>query len=320
MTTPEENNHGLISTRSSVLVRRMDQRLELVGRLMQEILAKESSRTEAELAKLAATGAISLQGMVQVAAGRLPASSKLGAQSVDSFFIGKTTIIWSEWQTVRTWAATNGYDIGSVGTGNGPNHPVTHVSWFQALKWCNARSEKEGMIPVYEIGADVYRSGDSVPTVNTTANGYRLPSEKEWEFAARGGVKTNDYEFSGSDDLDAVACCDDPEGLDELEWDDDDGDDGDDLDAAAWNDNNSGATTYEVATKQANELGLFDMSGNVLEWCFDLETQDYQFRVARGGSWRSWGGECGVAHRACGMPPEVDGDDRGFRIARSLVP
>jgi len=196
------------------------------------------------------------EGFADVAAGALPESSWGGAQAVDRFFMGKTEVTWSEWQTVRTWAAVNDYDIGSVGAGTGPNRPVTDVSWHQVLKWCNARSEKEGLTPVYRVGDSIYRTGDSVPTVVSAANGYRLPIEKEWEFAARGGMKTNGFEYGGSNDINAVA----------------------------WYFSNSGSSARDVATKQANELGLFDMSGNVWEWCFDTYSGAGTDRVCRGGA------------------------------------
>ena len=178
---------------------------------------------------------------IEVEAGSLPPSSWAGAQAVHTFHLAKTEVTWAQFQEVRTWAAANGYDIGNVGAGTGPNRPVTNVNWYQALKWCNAWSEKEGLTPVYKTDGAVYRCGDVVPTVDATANGYRLPSEKEWEFAARGGVQTNGYKFSGSNDIGEVA----------------------------WYWRNGGNISKDVATKQANELGLHDMSGNVFEWCFD---------------------------------------------------
>ena len=231
------------------------------------------------------------EGFAYVAAGALPASSWGGAQAVDGFFMAKTEVTWGEFQTVRTWAAANGYDIGSVGAGTGPNRPVTNVSWYHALKWCNARSEKEGLRPVYKIDTAIYRTGNSVPTVDATANGYRLPSEKEWEFAARGGAKTHGYEYSGSNDINAVA----------------------------WYTSNSGGGAKDVATKQPNELGLSDMSGNVWEWCFDDWDGSGSSRVYRGGSWDGVAGYCRVASRN-GHYPSISSNDVGFRVARSSVP
>ena len=222
-----------------------------------------------------------------VAAGALPANSWAGVQRVDGFYMGKTEVTWARWQEVRSWAASNGYDIGSVGAGAGDSYPVTHVSWYHVLKWCNAASEKEGLDPVYKVGAAIYRTGNSVPSVDESANGYRLPSEKEWEFAARGGVATNGYQYSGSNNVDEVA----------------------------WYNNNSGGAVHEVATKQPNELGLSDMSGNVWEWCFDAWGAN---RVFRGGGWYNVADYCRVAVRSR-ITAAVAGGNGGFRVARGSV-
>jgi formylglycine-generating enzyme required for sulfatase activity len=226
--------------------------------------------------------------MIKVAGGSLPADSWAGVQSVDAFYIGKYEVRWSEWQSVRTWALAHGYAI-SVGAGRGAEYPVTDVNWYDVLKWCNARSEQEGLSPVYTVAGAPYRTGDAVPAVQASAKGYRLPSEKEWEFAARGGVSTHGYTYSGSNNVDAVA----------------------------WYYDNSGGATHVVGTKLANELGLFDLSGNAWEWCFDAYSGSR--RVLRGGSWSGNAIGCRAANRSYDYPA-YQGSILGFRVLRSSVP
>lgn len=230
--------------------------------------------------------------MVRVQGGTLPQTSQLAGTAVATFRIGTTEVTWGEWQEVRAWAVTNGYtDLAGIGAGTAPEHPVHSVSWYDVVKWCNAKSEMEGLTTVYTMNSATYRTGIAAPTINDLANGHRLPTEAEWEWAALGGVNSQGYTYSGSNDCDAVA----------------------------WHSGNSGGSTKMVGTKKANELGLYDMSGNVWEWCSSSPWQTpayYADRHTRGGCWALDAEFC-VATRRDDHPPSERSAQFGFRVARN---
>ncbi len=206
----------------------------------------------------------SATAMTSVAGGRLPASSGMSGTEVSDFRIGTYEVTWGEWRNISARALALGYDLGSVGKGSADNHPVREVSWYDAVKWCNAKSELEGLTPAYRLpDGSVYRSGQDEPQWDSSADGYRLPTEAESEWSAWGGVLSEGFLYPGSDNLDEVA------------WYIGNA-------SGSINDYHGGRGSWPVGLKLPNELGLYDMGGNVAEWCWDLRSPGY--RVYYGSS------------------------------------
>ncbi len=205
---------------------------------------------------------------------------------VSSFYMGKYEVTNKEYKR---------YDSGHSGCWSEDNYPVESVSWYDAVGYCNWLSDSEGLSRCYS------GSGDSI-NLDMNKNGYRLPTEAEWEYACRAGTTTEYYWGSSMDD------------------------------SYCWYDENSGGTVHPVGQKNPNSFGLYDMSGNVLEWCWDWWGKSYyssspysnpasssglfSLRVERGGSWKSDAKYCRSASRGYFGGPDRWSNVVGFRLVR----
>ena len=196
-----------------------------------------------------------------------------GDANISSFYMCRHEVTQEEYQAVM--GENPSYFKGS-------ERPVEQVSWYDAVECCNKLSRAEGLTPCYR------GSESSGYSCNFNANGYRLPTEVEWNYAAREGKSHSSYTYSGSNDIASVA----------------------------WYWNNSGERTHDVMTKAPNRLGLYDMSGNVWEWCWDRDSSSSSYRVSRGGGWNYYDSFCAVSYRYSNYPNSRN-YYRGFRLVRN---
>ena len=227
--------------------------------------------------------------------------------SVSSFWLDKYELTQAEYEAVMGINPAHDYGVGIT-------YPVYNVSWFNAIEYCNRRSVLEGLTPVYSYNTfgtnpnnwpldwnSVFSNHVNL-SCNWTANGYRLPTEAEWVFAARGGNLTTGYTYSGSNDIDAVG----------------------------WYVSNSGQTTHSYGQKAPNELGLYDLTGNVREWNWDIYgplptyaqenptgAQYGNYRLEHGGGWEEPQNWCTTDNRSA-THANYSYVEMGFRVLKSI--
>jgi formylglycine-generating enzyme required for sulfatase activity len=240
--------------------------------------------------------------------------------TVSDFYIGRFDVTQKEWIEVM---GSNPSKF------KGDRLPVETVNWYDSVEYCNKRSVKEGLRPYYNIDK-THQDPNNKPdpdfgdldkikwtvTIHPEANGYRLPTEAEWEYAAGGGLLSKSFRYSGSDNIDEVAWYWRNSGDQELRggW--------------LWRDiEENHDRTKPVGSKKPNELGLYDMSGNAREWCWDwygdLASNVKDPKGSQSGFRRVWkgGGWMGVefctepAYRGA-LAANGTGPDQGFRVCR----
>ena len=245
--------------------------------------------------------------------------------TISAFYLDTDNVTLSLWQSVYFWATNHGYGFAYPGAAEAANHPVEAVDWYDCVKWCNARSQKAGLPPVYYTDAaltKVYTNLEAGVTVypNWALAGYRLPTEAEWEKAARGGLAGQRFPWGNIINQNLANYFGAP-----AMYNYDQGPDGYNPIAV----NQGGGSllaTVPGGTFAPNGYGLHDMAGQMGQWCWDWYAKPYAggtdprgpatgtYRVLRGGFWNAYAAQCRTAFRQT-YTPTTAYNDIGFRCA-----